>query len=408
MNNYYLVGKNIDYSLSPLIHNFLFDYYGMDARYEILNVNSIDEITKLKYAGLNITIPYKREVYKLINDSSFVSDEVKSEKSVNTIYNNHFHSTDHFGVKKTLEKIKIAGDRKIYILGSGATNKVIKSVLIDLGYLKHNIITVSRSEEKGDVTYSELSTIEEQEYSIINCSPMGNTCPLLITDNFIANADVLFDLGYSLNNELKKKSIMYGTKYVSGLYMLLMQAYKSFELWTGVYPESEVRKKCLYNVLRNSSKKIIITGMPFSGKTTMFNEVFERYHSIDIDIEIERKTGMLNNTLINTYGIDEFRKVENQVFAETLEKDNVHIIFTGGKTLLTCENYMLLDEHVVLNITPSLEVLKSRFNTTRANIKNIKSLETIYYNRIDMYNNVAHLNCTYDEAVRMIDENFNN
>ena len=66
MKNFYLIGQNIDKSLSPYIHNYVFNYFGFDAQYKIKPILSSDEIPAILSAilkgeinGINITNPYK-------------------------------------------------------------------------------------------------------------------------------------------------------------------------------------------------------------------------------------------------------------------------------------------------------------------------------------------------------------
>lgn len=59
---YYLIGKNIETSLSPKIHNFLFKLKGRKPNYQepiSSRLFSIKEMQDSSFGGLSVTIPYK-------------------------------------------------------------------------------------------------------------------------------------------------------------------------------------------------------------------------------------------------------------------------------------------------------------------------------------------------------------
>lgn len=68
-NKFCLIGNtNIGYSLSPYIYNYLANYYRVsNFSYEIVGVDSLEEVNLANYQGYNITIPYKQEILNHIN-----------------------------------------------------------------------------------------------------------------------------------------------------------------------------------------------------------------------------------------------------------------------------------------------------------------------------------------------------
>ena len=71
-----VIGDPISHSLSPIIHNFFLKKYGIDGSYEAIRVakNELHEsVKKLVYqgfAGFNVTIPHKEEIFKICNHKS--------------------------------------------------------------------------------------------------------------------------------------------------------------------------------------------------------------------------------------------------------------------------------------------------------------------------------------------------
>ena len=68
-----IIGNPISHSLSPIMHNYWFNKYNIDAEYELLNVteNQVqDVINKIKdkeIKGINVTLPYKKFVIPYLN-----------------------------------------------------------------------------------------------------------------------------------------------------------------------------------------------------------------------------------------------------------------------------------------------------------------------------------------------------
>ena len=84
-----IIGNPIDHSLSPILHNYWFQKYKIDANYSILNVKEnelssiVEKIKDKSLSGINITLPYKQKIVPyldiLVNDAEITS-------SVNTLY----------------------------------------------------------------------------------------------------------------------------------------------------------------------------------------------------------------------------------------------------------------------------------------------------------------------------------
>ena len=47
MRKFYLIGDNLENSLSPYIHNYIFNFLHIKAKYEIKNLNSKESISSL-------------------------------------------------------------------------------------------------------------------------------------------------------------------------------------------------------------------------------------------------------------------------------------------------------------------------------------------------------------------------
>ena len=81
-----IIGKPLKQSLSPYLHNYWINKYGLSSYYIPLPINNIDNIKnslkKLNFLGLNITIPYKKNI---INQLDLIDKSAKKIEAVNTL-----------------------------------------------------------------------------------------------------------------------------------------------------------------------------------------------------------------------------------------------------------------------------------------------------------------------------------
>lgn len=229
-----LLGEKLGHSYSPLIHNKIFECINVDATYELieLKIDMLEEqINKLKtgeYQGYNVTIPYKKEVMKYLDE---ISDEAKAIGSVNTIayidgkvvgYN-----TDYYGFYETIiyNNIEIK-DKDCYILGTGGSSLAIYKVLKDLG---GNITYVSRTANSKSILYSEL---ENKNIDVlVNTTPVGmypNIGISPVSKEVARKANIVIDIIF---NPLQTQLLIDSDSSYHGLYMLVGQAIKTEEIW---------------------------------------------------------------------------------------------------------------------------------------------------------------------------------
>ena len=107
MKKFIVIGNPINHSLSPNLHNYWIKKYKIDAVYEKqkLDSNELKDLTKKikekKLDGINITVPFKKEIINFLDD---LSPEAQKTESVNTIFlkdNKIFgHNTDINGLNQ--------------------------------------------------------------------------------------------------------------------------------------------------------------------------------------------------------------------------------------------------------------------------------------------------------------------
>ena len=114
MNKYLVIGNPIDHSLSPLLHNYWFKKYKFfDSIYEKKKVEKkdlekiVEKIKREEIKGVNVTVPFKREIFNYIDAAPH---DAQLTKSINTLIkeNNKVvgYNTDQQGFEISLEEKK--------------------------------------------------------------------------------------------------------------------------------------------------------------------------------------------------------------------------------------------------------------------------------------------------------------
>ena len=253
-----IIGDPIAHSLSPVLHNYWFNKYKIDANYSLLNIKEkdiesiTDKIRNKELSGINITLPYKQKIIpfidKLVNDAM-------STNSVNTILLDDTNTlvgenTDVYGLQAAyLKEISNVKNKRALIIGAGG---VSPSVIFALHKSKINNITiVNRTHDKSIFLKKKFNFLNildwvslKQEICnfdiIINATSLG----LKNGEDFKFNFDnVKSSLIYidTIYNPIETKTLKYlkdnRIKTFNGLDMFIYQGQKSFYLWNKVNPE---------------------------------------------------------------------------------------------------------------------------------------------------------------------------
>ncbi|MBA5851017.1 shikimate dehydrogenase [Clostridium sp. cel8] len=247
MSNFYgLLGEKLGHSFSPIINSLVLKRIGLSGTYNLFEVKkdnlqqSLNALKILECKGLNVTIPYKIEIMKYLDD---VSKEAKNIGAVNTIKFSQDrlkgYNTDYYGFGMTLEKYNIEVKNKhIVILGTGGASRAVERYVVDNGV--GNITYVSRNPKENFrndfnvISYEELNELKDVDI-IINCTPCGmypNVDKSPVKKEILNKFNAAVDLIYNPENTLfLKMGKELGLKTVNGMYMLIAQNLASQKIW---------------------------------------------------------------------------------------------------------------------------------------------------------------------------------
>ena len=269
-----VIGYPLSHSLSKVIHEAALKSCNLEGSYDILPTepeNLVHRIKRLKvegYNGFNVTIPHKVPITLFLSKFDTNADLIGSVNTVKITEDKNLEgsNTDIYGFVKPIpddvkENIR---DKNAVVLGTGGAARAICAGLVSLGvstitFYSRNVIDSHAHVEilrqkfpkvKIELKpYTLLDTLKGQKI-LVNTTPVGmknflegvspvdfQAIKTLDDDAFV------YDIVY---NPVKTRLIKYAQdcniRHVGGLDMLVYQAQKAFEIWTGQVPDVAAMK----------------------------------------------------------------------------------------------------------------------------------------------------------------------
>ena len=252
-----IIGNPIKHSLSPVLHEYWFKKYNIDADYSIIEASDkdlpqiIEKVKQGYFSGINVTLPFKQKIInhvdKVVNDAEFTG-------SVNTVLVNNNtvigENTDVYGLKAAyLKEIENSANKKALVIGAGG---VSPSVILSIK--KSGISNISITNRTND-----KCIFLKKKYNFLNIISWENLKSEIKNFDIIINATSLglkngedFNFNFSdtknqiiyidtIYNPLETKTLKYlkeeGRRVFNGLDMFIYQGQKSFYLWNKINPE---------------------------------------------------------------------------------------------------------------------------------------------------------------------------
>ena len=394
---YGLIGEKLGHSYSPQIHRVMGHY-----DYQLYPMSREELIALLKartFRGLNITIPYKKDVLPYCDE---ISPVVQKVGSANTLYFRDgklcAENTDLAGFLFMLEKgnISLKG-KKVIILGSGGTSLTAQAACREMKAREY--IVVSRS---GPVDYDTLYRQHTDGEIIINTTPVGMyphngemPVDLSVFSQLQGVADVIYNPACTaLLRRAKEMKI----PCIDGLWMLVAQAWHAAKLFLN----QDLPAKCVgkaYRAVRRDCLNLVLVGMPGCGKSTLGRRMAENMGRafVDVDAEIEKEAGPIPK-IFEEQGEAAFRAIESRVIAR-LGKESGLVIATGGGAVLKQENIQALQQNgVIAWVKRPLALLST---TGRPLSKNADALTEMEKIRLPLYQACADFAVENDGALKL-------
>ena len=332
---YGLLGRKLGHSWSVPIHQAL----GCEG-YRLIELEPEelgDFLRREDIGGLNVTIPYKRDVMAFCD---VIDEGAKTIGSVNTIVRRagklYGYNTDIDGFLYMLRRARISlMGKKVVVLGSGGASLTAQAAARREG--AREVVVVSRA---GPDNYENLPQRDAE--ALVNTTPVGmwpdmtgRPVDLLAFPDMEAVADVIYNPGRTgLLLQAKKGDL----RRTGGLPMLVAQAKRAEELFFDkAIPDGETEN--IIAQLWRDRTNLVLVGMPGCGKTTVGRALARLSGKpfVDLDEEIVRRAGKSIPDIFRAEGEGAFRALEAQALAEICAQSG-QVIATGGGAVLRAEN----------------------------------------------------------------------
>lgn len=333
---YGLVGRQLGHSYSPFIHSLL-----GSIPYELVNLKPEELEPFLRagdFAGLNVTIPYKKAVIPYLDH---IAPEAEAVGAVNTIVRRADglwgYNTDYQGFLYAARRAGISFDgKKVLVLGSGGASAAVQAAARSSG--ASDVLVVSRA---GALNYENVYDVPGIEV-VINATPVGmypdNDGRIVELSRFGSCRGVI-DLIYNpLKTQLILDAEQLGIPCTGGLAMLVAQAKYASDLFQGIQRLDSIIEEILEKTVQKV-RNIVLVGMPGCGKSTIGKKMAAQQGKkfVDTDKLIEERAGKSIPDIFKADGETAFRAMEADVLAVVC-KEGGQVIATGGGSVLSLEN----------------------------------------------------------------------
>ncbi len=233
-----LIGFPLEHSFSKLFFEEKFKKLNEELKFELFPIKSIElfpDLLKRKpeLKGLAVTIPYKIDVIKYLDELDISAKETGAVNCIKISEKITGYNTDILGFEKSFLSLPIT-KKSCLVLGDGGASKAVVSVLKKN---KFKFLQVCRKSISGVISYNQINEKIILDYPvIINCTSLGmfpnvQSKPEL-PYQFLSPGNLLFDLVYNpgktsfmLEGEIR------GAKVKNGLEMLHIQAEENWRIW---------------------------------------------------------------------------------------------------------------------------------------------------------------------------------
>jgi shikimate-5-dehydrogenase len=280
--DFYIFGASISFSKSPLLHNTAFKHHHFPYTYTIHESPSTSSLSPLitspNFGGASVTMPHKLSISTYCTESSSPAKIIGAINTLVVLYDEkgerigmRGENTDWSGLVSCL-KIKgknVLGSAKTgLVIGAGGASRAALYALYEIGIRKILLVNRTRSNaEKIAKDYSStfkitvLSSLKEvvaRPDVIIGTIPADKTNVEDFPESlFAAEKGICVDMAYKPRETplLKVAEGREGWVTVTGVEVLLEQAFDQSELWLGLpAPNEEMIRALEKHDLENETR----------------------------------------------------------------------------------------------------------------------------------------------------------
>lgn len=415
---YGLIGEKLSHSFSKPIHekiaNDIEDY-----KYDLIEIkpeNLKDFFDKKEFSGVNVTIPYKEDVFAFLDN---VDQKALDIGACNTILNKngklYGYNTDFDGFVYSLNRCnQTLTNKNVLILGTGGTCKTVLAVAKSQN--AKSITIASRTPSDLSISYQDAIKLDDTQI-IINTTPCGmypNTSDCPIDISHFTKLEFVADVIY---NPSKTTLLLQAEKlnipYSNGLSMLVAQAKYADDIFLDTNINNNKIEEILLDMNINQSN-IVLIGMPSCGKSTIARHLSRatRKKLIDIDLKIIEKHNMSIPEIFEKFGEAKFREFESDIVAE-YSKQNSLIIATGGGVIENEININNLSQNsVIIFINRPIDLLLT--GNGRPLSSSPEAVQKLYDRRFPLYQKYSQFeisndnSLSFDKIISTIQDNITN
>ncbi|MEN9741892.1 MAG: hypothetical protein RIR66_848 [Actinomycetota bacterium] len=266
-----VLGSPISHSLSPTLHKAAYAQLGLPHTFEAIDVN-VDQFKTFftglddQWLGLSLTMPLKEIAFEV---ATKVSNVARQTGAINTLVLKdgvQADNTDVYGISKSLRNAGCTNPKTATIIGAGATTRSAIAALSGLGV--EGILIIARNAQKSatcidlgnelGISIDATANIEDKFFTsdvTINATPVG------VADDFVTKLSsargVLLDVVYNpWPTKLAAAWKAKGLKAIPGNQMLLNQAVRQIELFTGQIPDIQNMQEAMFIEMKARGQQI--------------------------------------------------------------------------------------------------------------------------------------------------------
>ena len=267
-----IIGYPLGHSISAVIQKAGLESIGLGGEYDVMETPPEELINRIKYIkangynGFNVTIPLKVPMSLFLEDIDDYANIAGCVNTVKVMEDKSFHgyNTDIYGFKKAIPaEIDING-KTASILGTGGASRAAVVGLAERGiknidFYSRNIINSKQTLDYvrakfPDITFNvyQIQNIRSLSGSaiVVNATPIGmkgfmaDQMPLEREDlDKLSPETIVYDIVYNpVKTVLIQEAQKRGLRTIGGLDMLIYQAERALEIWTGRTPDVKLMK----------------------------------------------------------------------------------------------------------------------------------------------------------------------